>query len=326
MLQYGYRPNFPPTRRTRPRNATWFDYSAIGDRPPIRWPNNARVALWICPNLLHFEYQPPEDPWVNSWSRMVPDVFSYGRQEFGPRAGFWRMLKVLDKHNVRCTAVTNPAALKLYPDVRTAAVERNFDYIGHGKFNTRFFFGMSPQEELAYHRDIVREVEDMTGVRMRGMAGPGPQCATEDTPDLLAKAGLLYYGDFFHDDQPFPVKVKSGRLISVPYTLEVNDPGYLGSAFEADQFADTAKRQFDTLYRDGAENGRVMCISLHGYLFGQAQRTRYLDQLLEYILSFPDVWQTTGGEIAEYYMANYYDKMAAHLSDKKTGKPKAGRK
>src|SRR5580704_14869834 len=313
MLQYGYRPNSPATRRKRGPNATWFDYSAIIDRPPIRWPNNARVALWVCPNLLHFEYKPPEDAWITSWSRMVPDVFSFGRQEYGPRVGFWRMLKMLDKHNVRCTAVTNPAALRLNPAVCAAAVERKWDYIGHGKYNTRFFFHMSPKEELAYDLDIVREVEDMTGIRMRGIAGAGPQCATEDTPDIVAMAGLLYYGDFFHDDQPFPIKVKKGKLISVPYTIEINDPGFLMTAFEADQFAEAAKRQFDTLYRDGAESGRVMCISLHAYLFGQPQRARYLDELFAYILSFPDVWQTTAGEIADYYMANYYDSTVKHL-------------
>ena len=314
MLQYGYRAGAPATRKRRGRDATWFDYSAIIDRPPIRWPNNARVAFWVCPNLLHFEYNPPPDPWINSWSRMQPDVFSFGRQEFGPRAGFWRMLKVLDKHSIRCTAVTNPAALRLYPDVCAAAVERQWDYVGHGKFNTRFFFDLSAKEELAYHNDIIRDVEDMTGVRMRGMAGAGPQCATEDTPDLIAKAGLLYYGDFFHDDQPFPIKVKSGRLISVPYTIEINDPGFLMTGAEADLFADAAKRQFDTLYREGAESGRVMCISLHAYLFGQPQRARYLDELLGYIKSFPDVWQTTAGEIAEYYMANCYDGMVKHLA------------
>src|SRR5262245_52369482 len=255
----------------RGREETWFDYSAIVNRPPIRWPNNARVALWICPNILHWEYQPPEDPWVTSWSRMVPDVFSFGRQEYGTRIGFWHMLEVLDKHNARCTVVVNPAALKWNPEICKASIERKWDYIGHGKYNTRFFFGLTPKEELAYHLDIIRDVEDMTGVRMRGMAGAGPQCATENTPDLVAEAGLLYYGDFFHDDQPFPIKVKSGRLISVPYSLEINDAAFLGAAFEADQFADAAMRQFDTLYREGAESGRVMCISLHAYLFGQPQ-------------------------------------------------------
>ena len=88
--------------------------------------------------------------------------------------------------------------------------------------------------------------------------GPGPQAVTENTPDVLAEAGLTYYTDFFADDQPFPINVKSGRLISVPYTLEINDPPFFGVAFEADQFADALKRQFDVLYQEGEQSGRVM--------------------------------------------------------------------
>ena len=37
------------------------DYSPIIDRPKITWPNNARVALWIAPNIEHYEYLPEFD-------------------------------------------------------------------------------------------------------------------------------------------------------------------------------------------------------------------------------------------------------------------------
>jgi peptidoglycan/xylan/chitin deacetylase (PgdA/CDA1 family) len=315
MLQYSYRPNAPATRAARGNAFDWADYSAIVDRPPLRWPNNARVALWICPNILHFEYMPPADPWVDSWARMAaPDVLAYGRQDYGVRVGFWRMLDVLDKHKARCTAVVNSSALERFPGICSATVERGWDYVGHGQYNTRFIFGHDRAAELAYHTELRARVEALTGVRMVGTGGPGPQAATEDTPDILAEAGFTYYTDWFFDDQPFPLKVKSGRLIALPYTLEINDPPFLGSAFEADQFADALKRQFDVLYAEGATSGRVMCISLHGYLFGQPQRACYLDEALRYVLSFPDVWQATGAEIAQYYMSNYYDKTAAHLA------------
>jgi hypothetical protein len=80
----------------------------------------------------------------------------------------------------------------------------------------------------------------------------------------------------------------------------------LGSA-EADQFFDAARRQFDRLYREGEESGRVMCLSLHPPLIGQSHRIRYLERFLDYARSVPGVWWTTGAEIAEFYMANYHD-------------------
>ena len=63
MLQYGYRPNAPATPRTRrATDQDWVDYDPIVGRPPIRWPNNARLALWVCPAVLDYEFVPPHDP------------------------------------------------------------------------------------------------------------------------------------------------------------------------------------------------------------------------------------------------------------------------
>ena len=305
MLQFGYRqqaPSFDRPASKRPER--WIEYSAINDRPPLRWPEGRRLAIWICPNILHYEPTPPADPWINVWPRMPqPDVLAFGRQSYGVRVGFWRMLDVLDKHASRCTAVVNSEALRAYPEMLAAAQLREWDYVGHGKCNTRFTFGLERVDELKYYQEMKRDVEALTGTTLAGTGGPGPQVATENTVDVIAEAGFSYYTDFFCDDQPFALHTQNGRLISLPYTIELNDPGFLGSAFEADQFADAIKRQFDVLYEEGAQSGRVMCISLHGYLFGQPQRARYLDQALAYIGSFPDVWHATGSEICSHYLA-----------------------
>jgi peptidoglycan/xylan/chitin deacetylase (PgdA/CDA1 family) len=132
------------------------------------------------------------------------------------------------------------------------------------------------------------------------------------SPDLMAEAGLIYHTDWMHDDQPVPIRVNSGKLVSVPYSIELNDVPTFRSSFEGEYFARICKDQFDQLYREGAESGRVMCIALHPYLIGQPHRVKYLDELLTYIMSHDGVWQTTADEIAEYYIANYYDEAVAH--------------
>jgi peptidoglycan/xylan/chitin deacetylase (PgdA/CDA1 family) len=314
MLQYGYRPQSPPTRQTRTaEDQSWVDYLPIGERPPLVWPNNARIAVWVCPNVLFYELNAPADPWINAWSRMTPDVMMYGRQEFGPRVGFWRMLDVLDKHDVPCTAVLNVGALRRYPEMCRALVERQWDVLGHGMTNTRFICRMTEDEERAHYRDMLAIVQD-SGLSMAGMGGPGPQAATESTPDLIAEAGFLYYSDLFHDDEPFPIRVRSGRLISMPYSVELNDVPALSTAFEGDNFLTLIKRQFDRLYAEGAKSGRVMCLAIHPHVIGQPHRTKYLDLALAYIKSFPDVWLATGREIAEHYMANTYDTVQARIA------------
>jgi allantoinase len=311
MLQYSYRPQFPPTRRTRNDvDQSWIDYLPITERPQLVWPGNARLAVMVCPNVLYYELTPPPDPWINPWARMTPDVMMYSRQEFGSRVGFWRLLNILDKHNMPCTAVLNVAALAKFPDIRAAIVERKWDLLGHGMYNTRFICGLSEEEERAYYLEMLRITRELTGIEMKGMGGPGPQAATENTPDLLAEEGFLYYADFFHDDQPFPINVNSGKLISMPYSVEINDVPILSIAYEGDAFVEIVRRQFDRLY---AEGGRVMCITVHPAVIGQAQRAKYVDLALQYVKSFPDVWFATGRQIAEHYMANCYDAVVEKL-------------
>jgi peptidoglycan/xylan/chitin deacetylase (PgdA/CDA1 family) len=150
------------------------------------------------------------------------------------------------------------------------------------------------------------------------MLGPAFS-STSDTPELMAEAGLIYQVDWFHDDQPFPINVESGKLISLPYTRELNDSVlFNASAFEADYFAQICKDQFDILYEEGAETGQVMCIALHPFLIGQPHRLRYFDDILRYVLSRDGVWVTTSDEIAEHYMAHYYESMMAHLASTRT--------
>ncbi len=311
MLQYRYRAGGPPTRQTRRHgdaDQAWTDYVPAIDRPVLRWPDNARVALWICPNILSYEYMAPADPWLDMWTRMPqPDVLAYGRQDYGNRVGFWRMLEVLDAHNVRCTACVNVEALERHPEICKAAVARDWRYLGHGISNSRFIYGLSEAEERAYYEDMRRRLHALTGVTLQGMGGPGPQSATESTPDVLAALGFRYHADWFHDDQPFPLRVREGRLISLPYALEINDAPFLGAAFDADEFAEAARRQFDRLWVEGADSARVMCLSLHPALIGQPQRVRYLDEMLAYMLSRPGVWQATGDEIADHYYASHFE-------------------
>jgi allantoinase len=313
MLQYSYRPRFPELGSSRQDiDQTWIDYLPITERPPIVWPGGARIAVMLCPNILYYEFMPPHDPWINPWARMTPDVMMYGRQEFGARVGFWRLLDILDKHGLPCTAVLNIAALAKFPDIRKALVERKWDILGHGMYNTRFICGYSEEEERNYYREMRRITLEETGVDLKGMGGPGPQAATENTPDLLAEEGFSYYADFFHDDQPFPIRVRSkNRLVSMPYSVEINDVPVLSTAYEADDFLGIIERQFNRLYSEG---GRVMCITIHPALVGQAQRAKYIDAALRFVASSADVWFATGRDIADYYLTHCYDGVVERLS------------
>ena len=297
---------------------TRVDYSPIIERPPIRWPNGARVALWIAPNVEHYEYLPDHDGVRTAWPRMpIPDVQQYSYRDYGNRVGFWRMTDVLDKHNIRCCVSLNLAVLEHFPEIGQAMIDRNYDFMSHGIYNTRYLNTLSEEEEREFYRDNIETLRRHTGKQLKGMLGPAVS-GTDRTPDLMAEAGLIYHTDWVHDDQPVPIRVKSGKLVSVPYSFELNDVPVFRSNFEGDYFARICKAQFDQLYEEGAESGRVMCIALHPFLIGQPHRVKYLDEILGYIMSHEGVWQTTADEIAEHYIANHYDEVVAHSSQYRT--------
>ena len=291
------------------------DYSPIIDRPIIKWPNDARVALWISPNVEHYEYMPDDDSARTPWPRTpFPDVQQYSYRDYGNRVGFWRMLESLDKFNIRCCVSLNMAVLEHFPEIGQAMVQRDYDYMSHGIYNTRYLYTYTEEQEREFYRDTIDTLRLHTGKQLKGMLGPAIS-GTERTPDLMAEAGLIYHTDWMHDDQPVPIKVKSGKLVSVPYSIELNDSSLLrDNHYEGDYFARICKAQFDQLYKEGAESGRVMCIALHPFLIGQPHRIKYLDDILSHIMSHEGVWQTTADDIADYYIENYYDDAVTHAA------------
>ena len=287
-------------------------YSPIIDRPPIKWPNDARVAVWIAPNLEHYEYLPDYDGLIDPWPRTpYPDVQQYSYRDYGNRVGFWRMLEVLDRHEVRCCVSINLGVLEHFPEICEAMVQRDWDFMSHGIYNTRFLNTYSEDQEREFYQDCIETLRRTTGKRLKGMLGPAVS-VTERTPDLMAEAGLIYHADWYHDDQPVPIKVKSGKLVSVPYTIELNDGLLIRRHSQGDYYSQICKAHFDRLYTEGAESGRVMCVALHPYLIGQPHMIKYLDDILRYIKSHDGVWVTTADAIAEHYIANHYDQAVVH--------------
>src|SRR5262245_3221932 len=291
-------------------------YLPLPGRPRIVWPEDARVALWIAPNVEFYELLPPDNPLFTAWSRVPvpPDVLGYGYRDFGNRVGFWRMLDVLDRHHVRATVSLNVAVLERLPEIAAAMAERDWAFMGHGLYNTRFLYGMSREEERALYRDMRERVRRTTDRDLHGMFGPHASLSPH-TIDLLAEEGFTYAADWLLDDQPFPIATASGPLVGVPYTFEINDgPLYLGS-YADDEFLQRCRDQFDVLYEEGRESGRVMCIAMHPFLLGQPHRVEYLDEALSYVLGHDGVWQATGDEIAAWYLEHVYDEATSHLAD-----------
>jgi len=300
-------------------------YLPLNNRPRIRWPNDERVAFWIGLNVEFFEYLPTQSragQEAGGGNPMYPppDIQNHVRRDYGNRIGFWRMLEVFDKHKIRCTVNINVALLDHFPEERDAMLKRNWEFCFHGFYNTRNDpKGFTEDQERALYREAVESLTRATGERPKGACILGR--ATEHTPDLLAEEGFVYHADWFHDDQPTPIAVRAGRLVSVPYSAELNDSLLVSRnrGLEQDYLLQIGKDQFDRLYAEGDQNGMVMCLALHPWVSGYPWRINYLEQLLDYVMGHDKVWQTTAGEIAEHYVAHYYDEAVAHMDQLNRG-------
>ncbi|MEA2974850.1 MAG: hypothetical protein QOF19_370 [Alphaproteobacteria bacterium] len=278
-----------------------FPYSPIITRPRLTWPNGAHVALWIIPNIEFFSLE--ERP-GGSGGGKVPDIPLWAERDYGNRVGVFRLMDVLDRYGIRGTVALNSDVCAQHPFIIEEGKKRNWEWMGHNETNTRRLNEVAPGEEPRIIRDTLATIEKATGVRPAGWLGSGLQ-ETWDTLDLLAGAGCEYVADWINDDQPYMMNLDGGRrLVSVPYSHDINDkPAFEKRNFTSAQFQGMICRQFDVLYREGAQSGRVMAIALHPYLTGRPHRIGALDAALEYICRHEGVWRTTGAEIARHYAA-----------------------
>ncbi|MCZ7530468.1 MAG: polysaccharide deacetylase family protein [Acidimicrobiia bacterium] len=277
-------------------------YSPIVDRPALHWPGGARVAVWIVPNIELREYQPPNDPARDPWPRSPhPDVRQFSHHDYGNRVGFWRMLDILDRFELPITASLNLEILEQLPEIRDAIGERGWAVMSHGLTNTRYLYGLEAPAERAFYRRSVDLVRRHLSVPLLGMLGPSLS-ASERTPDLMAEAGLVYHADWAHDDQPVPIRVEAGRLISMPYSFELNDAPLFRSHFDGDDLVRICRAQLDRLLVESEESGRVMCLAVHPFLIGAPHRARAFERVLAELSDRRDVWYATGDEIATHYL------------------------
>jgi allantoinase len=278
-----------------------FTYSPIVDRPRLCWPNDARVALWVIPNIEHFLFDRPSTSITAVTTQFVPDVLNFAWRDYGPRVGVWRMMEIMDRYGVRGTVALNSDVCDHYPRIIEAGNKLGWEWMGHGKNNSILLGNKSEDEERALIKDIVAAITKGTGKAPRGWLGPA-LTETHNTLDILTENGIDYVADWTNDEQPYPMRVKKGTMTSIPYSVEINDiPAILDGKQNGEIFGRMIKDQFDVLYEDGAKNGRVMSICLHPFLIGHPHRAKYFNEALKYITSRQEVWVTTGAEIIDWY-------------------------
>ncbi len=292
-----------------------YDYWPYQDRPKIIWPEKKKLAFWIAPNIEYYEFEPPKNPSRGGWPKPAPDVVGYSQRDWGNRVGHWRLMELMDRYGMRGSISLSTALIDHHPEIIEACVARNWEFFSHGIYNTRYSYNMTEAQERAVIEDSIRTIQEATGQRIRGYLAPA-LTHTERTFDLLGEYDFWYTCDLFQDDQPQPIKTRQGRVVSMPYSLEVNDVITYGQqAMDPWRYADILKRHFDQLLAEADDSGTVMCIPLHAYLVGQPHRIGPFEAALKHIAAnADDVWITTAAEIADHYRQTYWDQTLSDVA------------
>ena len=283
-----------------------YDFEPIVDRRPALFPGGKRLAVMIYVNVEHVPFG------TVGWAHAIypptlqysPDILNHGWRDYGNRVGLWRLMEAMDRTGFRGTVNLNSDVCREYPRIIEEGNKRGWEWACQGDNNAGICTTMTEDQERAFIRQTIETITQATGKRPKGWLST---CLAEShsTPDLLAEAGIEYVSDYAHDELPTALRVKTGSLLTVPYTLEINDvPTILGKGASAEVFAQMVKDQFDVLYEDSSTLPRVMSVSVHPFITGHPFRMKHFAAALAYVASHNDIWPTTAGEINDWFRRN----------------------
>ena len=278
-------------------------YSAIVDRPVLKLPDNGRMQVWVIVNVEHWSIERAMPRTVLSppmGQPLLPDLPNWAWHEYGMRVGFWRLYDALNQRGIVPTMATNGIVCDSYPRIVEAALKKDWEIMGHG-------FVQGPMHKVENQKEAIdatiNTIKRFSGKAPVGWESPG-LTENDHTLDCLSAAGIEYVADWVLDDQPVWLKANPKPVLSVPYTVEINDiPMMLLQHNRAEELLLRGVDQFERLWHESEQIPRVMAISVHPYVTGVPHRIGYFEKLLDHILSRPGVLIQTGEQISNGYRA-----------------------
>ena len=276
-------------------------YSAIVDRPLLKLPEGVRLVVWPIVNLEVWEIERAMARQVlpaPTGVALIPDLPNWSWHAYGMRVGIWRFFAAFDGLGIVPTLSINAKVTEVYPRVARAALERRWEFMGHSYVQMPIH---AVEDQRALIKHSLGTLEKFTGKRPVGWLGPG-LTETYETPDILAEAGVQYVGDWVYDDEPTEIRTKYGALVTLPYTVELNDiPMMMVQHHKAEEFFTRGKAQFDRLYIEGLARAKILSFAIHPYITGVPHRIGQLEKFLDYAGRHPGVAFWTGERILEWY-------------------------
>ena len=282
-----------------------YDYSPITERADYDWPDGKRLAVYFGLNIEHFSFgeglgHTPTNPGTQ------PDVRNFSWRDYGLRVGIWRVFDLFDSLGLPMCHLMNTSIYDYAPQIPAKIRDRGDEFVGHGVTNSEEQGAYSEAEESKLIAAATGAFRDHEGNGPGGWMGPWIS-ESAYTPDLLAENGYRYIMDWSADDQPFWMRTRSGRLLSIPYHIEINDsPAQLSRRHTADDFTQMVIAHFDEQMRQSQNQPLVFSLALHTFVVGQPYRLAGLRDILTQSVNHPDadrIWFTRPRDIFDHVSA-----------------------
>ncbi|EAR50684.1 polysaccharide deacetylase family protein [Oceanicola granulosus HTCC2516] len=291
------------------------DMIGYGATPPDpRWPGGARIAVQLVlnyeeggeNNVLHGDAASEAflseivgaAAWPGQRHANMESIY-----EYGARAGFWRLHRLLEDLPVTVYGVAS--ALARAPEQVAAMQAAGWEIASHG-LKWIEHKDMAEADERAAIAEAIRLHTEVVGAPPRGWYTGR---SSENTLRLAAETGVFdYVADSYADDLPYWARFGARDQLIVPYTLDANDMRFATpQGFNAPgQFFDYLRASFDTLYAEGAAGAaKMMSVGLHCRLVGRPGRIEALRRFIEHAQAHEGVWFATRLEIAEHWAATH---------------------
>ena len=277
-----------------------YGFSALANRPAYDWPGGKRLAVCLCNNIEWFSFMTGlgSDHTVPGAAQTTRN---YAWRDYGNRVGLWYLFDLLDELGLPASHNMNAAVLDNCPQVVDRIRARGDEVIGHGVTNSERQDIMDESTERAMINETTEAITRHFGKPPKGWLGPYI-VQSDVTLDLLKEAGYSYMLDWPADDQPFWMTTRSGPMLSVPYSIELNDsPAQVFRHHTGREFEEMILDHFNEMLLQSQKYPLVFTIVLHPFVIGQPFRLRALRRALEKILeNRDDLWLTTPGSIADH--------------------------
>jgi peptidoglycan/xylan/chitin deacetylase (PgdA/CDA1 family) len=206
------------------------------------------------------------------------------------------LVRLFDTANIPLTFFVTGFALQQNPEFAEYLKNSRHEVAGHG-WRWIDYSQVSKEEEKDH---ILLTQDTLSSLTEKNIRGWYTGRRSQHTRNLLKEIGhCVYDSDDYSDDYPY---FEDKHLI-IPYSLVTNDFRYLTTPgfSNPNDFYQLLKSSFDALYQEG--RGAILNIGLHARVSGHPGRSIAINQFIEYLKTFSNIWITTREAIAHHWLS-----------------------